>query len=443
MRALQRPLFAALFFASLASFALVSAPRDAAAQEPARKVEPLPGAGPVLSRSDALERLKRENLAIVAAKHRLTQARADVVVAGLWTNPNLTVNGLFAAHGAVTGGNQEVSVSIDQVIPIAGQVGLRKDFARGLLSAEERNYAANVWDVINDAKIAYVELQRAQARWRVVRAGLADLTRVETIVTERAAAGANAAYDRIRVGVERSKLEGRLAQSEAELVTARATLAQAVGQSIDARTVTAEDGLEDPAGAPAAAELDALVKRALLNRPDVGSARARADAGDLRVKYLRRAVIPSPDLSIGYIRFVDAPGAAFGTNGGAMLAGVSLPLPILDHGQGTIDRGLAIAAEERARKDAVELTARREIELAAGAMAVRVATWRRFRDTTAVDIDRLRSIGELSYREGRATILELLDAYGSYVDAQERRVELQAQAVKSALDLERAVGPAR
>ena len=115
----------------------------------------------------------------------------------------------------------------------------------------------------------------------------------------------------------------------------------------------------------------------------------------------------------------------------------------LDRGQGTIDRGHAIAAEDRARKDAVELTARREVERATGAMSVRVATWRRFRDTTALDIDRLRTIGELSYREGRMSILELLDAYASYVDAQERRVELQSQAAKSALDVERAVGPAR
>ena len=63
-------------------------------------------------RADSLDRLKRENLALVAARHRLTQARADVVAAGVWTNPNLTVNGLFATHGAVTGGNQEVSVSM-------------------------------------------------------------------------------------------------------------------------------------------------------------------------------------------------------------------------------------------------------------------------------------------------------------------------------------------
>ena len=124
-----------------------------------------------------------------------------------------------------------------------------------------------------------------------------------------------------------------------------------------------------------------------------------------------------------------------------MLAGISFPIPLLDHGQGTIDRGLALAAEDRARKDGVELAARREIERAVATMAVRVATWRRFRDTTSVDVDRLRTMGELSYREGRATILELLDAYASYVDAQERRIELQAAAARAALDVERAVGP--
>jgi cobalt-zinc-cadmium efflux system outer membrane protein len=432
MRAFERRLFAAAFTTVLT---FCSAFASAA--------EPLPGAGPVLSRADSLERLKRENLALVAARHRLTQSRADVVVAGVWTNPNITVNGLFATHGAVTGGSEEVSFSVDQVIPIAGQVGLRKDFARGMLTADERAYAANVWDVMSDAKIAYVDLQRAQARWRVVRAGIVDLTRVETVVTARAAAGANAAYDRIRVDVERSKLEGRLAQSESELLGARAILAQAIGQSIDARTVTVEDAIEDTGNPPLPAEVDALVKRALANRPDVGSARARADAGDLRVAYLRRQVVPSPDVSIGYIRFIDAPGAFNGRQGGAMLAGVSFPIPLLDRGQGTIERGLAIAAEDRARKDAVELGARRDIERTVATMAVRVATWRRFRDTTSLDIDKLRTIGELSYREGRATILELLDAYASYVDAQERRVELQAAATKAALDVERAVGPAR
>ncbi|HSO32213.1 MAG TPA: TolC family protein [Labilithrix sp.] len=441
MREPQRLPFAAIA-SIIVACASCLATSPAGAEEPARRVEALPGAGPVLTRDGAVERLKRENLALLAGRHRLSQARADIIAAGVWQNPNLTVNGLFLTHGAITGGNQEVSMSIDQVIPIAGQVGLRKDLARGLLGAEERAYAASVWDAIGDAKIAYVDLQRAQARWRVVRSGMADLAKVETIVTERAAAGANAAYDRIRVGVERSKLEGRLAQAEAELLGARATLAQAVGASIDARTVTVEDSLEEAGDPPGATQIDALVKRALVSRPDVDSARLRADAGELRVAVLKRQIIPSPDVSIGYARYLDVPDAS-GRSGGAVLAGVSFPIPILDHGQGTVDRGHAVAAEDRVRKDAVELAVRREVERATGAMAVRVGTWRRFRDTTALDIDRLRSIGELAYREGRATILELLDAYASYVDAQERRVELQSQALKAALDLERALGPAR
>ena len=409
----------------------------------ASAADPLPAAGRVLTRTDALDRLKRENLTLLAARHRLTQARADVVVAGVWTNPNLTVNTLFLTHGVITGGRQELGISVDQVIPIAGQVGLRKDLAQGLLSAEERAYAANVWDVVNDARVAYVELQRAQQRWRVVHSAMTDLGKVETIVTERASAGANAAYDRIRVGVERSKLEGRLAQTEAELLAARAALAQAIGQSVDGRTLTVEDTIEDVTDAPAPVEVDALVKRALANRPDVGSARALADAGNLRVAYLKRSYVPSPAVSIGYARVFDVPGVPGYGGGGAVLAGVSFPIPLLDRGQGTIDRGFAIAAEDRVRKDAVELTVRREVERAAATMAVRVTTWRRFRDTTAVDIDRLRTIGELSYREGRATILELLDAYNAYLDAQDRRADLHAQAAKSSLDLERAVGPTR
>ena len=445
MRALKRRLSGAALTAIIAlcsSFGPSTAAAQGAPPAAGARSERLPNAGTVLSRTEALDVLKRENLTLLAARHRLTQSRADVVVAGVWTNPNVTVNTLFGTHGVVTGGNQEVAIYVDQVIPIAGQVGLRKELARGLLSAEERAYAANVWEVVNDARIAYVDLQRAQLRWRVVRNAMVDLGKVETIVTERAAAGANAAYDRIRVGVERSKLEGRLAQTEAELVAARATLAQAVGQSLDARTLAVEDTIEDVGDPPPPPEVDALVKRALANRPDVGSARALADAGNLRVAYLKRSYVPSPDVSVGYARVFDVPGTG-GMGGGAVLAGVSFPIPILDRGQGTIDRGLAVAAEDRVRKDAVELAVRREVERTSATMAVRVTTWRRFRDTTAVDIDRLRAIGELAYREGRASILELLDAYNSYLDAQERRVELHAQAAKSSLDLERAVGPTR
>src|SRR5438128_2267534 len=95
-----------------------------------------------LSRADMLDRVKRENLSALAARHRLSALRAEVVAAGVWPNPTVGATALFLTHGAVTGGQQELTVSATQTVPFAGQIGLRKDVARGYLSAEERAYAA-------------------------------------------------------------------------------------------------------------------------------------------------------------------------------------------------------------------------------------------------------------------------------------------------------------
>lgn len=412
--------------AAVALAVALALPRGASA-EPAR-----------LSWREVAERQQRENVTLLAAKHRLAQARADVIAAGVWTNPNVSASALFLTHGAVTGGNQELAVSVDQTVPIAGQVGLRADVAARFATAEERAFAAAAWQLANDAHVAYLDLQRAQARVRLVELGLGDLARVEAVVTERAAGGAASAYDKVRVGIERSKVEARLAQARVELVSARSTLALLVGKSVDARTLAVDEAIGD--AAPPSPDDDALVRRAVAQRPEIAGARARSAASALRVSLFRRQVIPSPTLSLGYARYFDVPDAS-PSNGGAVLAGLSLPVPFFDRGQGRVDRGVAEAAEQRALEEAAELAVRREVEQAAAALRVRVEAARRFRDQTGPELARLRAIAELSYREGRASILELLDAYASYLDAEERRLDLQAGAARAVLDLERALGP--
>lgn len=397
--------------------------------------------GAKLTRGDMLARVKQENLALLAAKHRVSEARAEVVSAGVWTNPNISLSSIMLTHGAVTGGKTELVASVDQVLPIGGQPGLKRDVAKGFLTSEERSFEATAWQLASDAKVAYLDLQRAEARAKAVRTGLDDLGRVEGIVKERTSAGAGSAYDLVRVSAERSKLEGRRAQSDVDLTSAQAALALAVGKSIDARTVVAADSIDEPPDPPS--DVDFLVRRALAQRPEVGSARARADASEMRINALKRQYIPSPDLSVGYGRYFNVAGTPGHPDGGALVLGLSLPIPLLDHGQGTVDRGVAAAAEERANRDATEVAIQRQVEQAAGAMAVRVEAWRHFRDVGAKDLPRLRQIAELSYKEGKATILELLDAYATSLDGAERTIELQVAAARSALDLERALGPER
>ncbi len=429
------------------ALALLSLAPEAAAQAPAQpdRAQPPPlelpgaaGATPLLLR-DALQRFRRESLELLAARYELTASRADVVSAGLLSNPWLSAQGAFVAHGIPSGGQQELYLSLSQNIPVAGQVGLRRDAAQGFASAQEREFAAVAWQLMGDLRLAYIDLQITEIKWRVVTLATRDLERVQSIIGERVAAGANAPYDRVRVAVERSALQASVAQSEAELVAARVALARAVGKDIDVKGLVVPEALDEPPEPPA--DEEALVLRALAQRSDVAAARMRVAASDLRTRSTARSYVPSPDVSVGYSRFFNIPTDAGPSGGGAITAGLSIPLPLFDRGQGALGRSNAEAMSARVRSQQTELLARREVESAAAVMRIRVVAWRRFRDIVAPDIERMRQMAELAYREGRASIVELLDAHSTYVEAKQRAADLRGAALKASVQLEQALGP--
>ncbi len=425
-----------------ACFSVVALGGSAFAQEkPVEAAEaPLPSAsGPALSEREALVRFERDNLDLVAAKYDLSAARAGVVAAGVLPNPTLGVGGAFLVHGTPLGGEQELSVFIGQSLPIGGQVGAKKDAAAAYSTAAERDFAASLWSLTVDVRQAYLGLALAEARFRIERAALRDLTRVETVIEARAQGGANPQYDRIRVSVDKSSALGRMADAEAELATARATLAQAVGKSVDARTVHVDGEVPEPQ--LVGADLPTLVERAVKQRPEAAAAKLRSDASALTVTYLKRTYVPSPQVTVGYTHGLGVPGDVGKSSGGVVFAQLAITLPIFDHGQGTIDRGLAEAQAQRTRAEAIDLFVRRDVERAYHTAAARVAAWQTYRDAAKGGVERLREIAELSYREGRATILELLDAYSAYREARIRATELKGAALRATTDLERAVGP--
>ncbi|MBI5533621.1 MAG: TolC family protein [Deltaproteobacteria bacterium] len=406
---------------------------------PAQAVE-LPGSsGQVTSLQRALELFRHGNLELVAARYDLEASRADIIAAGVIPNPSVSLGAAFLAHGHPQGGRQSYQVVYDQVLPIAGQVGLRKDVAREYATAAERDFAATAWSLSSDVRDSYVDLQVAQAKWRLLTASMIDLEKVESIISQRASAGANPEYDRLRVVVERSNLAGRVAEAAGDLAMARTALAQAIGRGVDPRTLVAEEAIPEAPDPPE--NLEALVARSLQQRPEVGAARTRASAANLRISQVRREYYPSPDVQLGYNYWTNLPDNGQAYTGSALLVGVGIPLPLFDHGQGRIDRAAAEEQAFRTRAQSVELAVRRDTMRAAQTMKARVESWRRYRDTTAGQVERLRGIAESAYREGKSGILELLDAYRAYLEAKERALDLKAQAWKTTLGLERAIGP--
>ena len=127
--------------------------------------------------------------------------------------------------------------------------------------------------------------------------------------------------------------------------------------------------------------------------------------------------------------------------GGALLASASLPLPFFDHGQGSIQREIEQSSAARVRVRDTKNTVQREVELALRKLRLTTGAYATYRREASPQVSQVRKIAEVTYREGRGTILELLDAYNSYLRIEEQALELRGAALTSAVQLQQAIGP--
>jgi cobalt-zinc-cadmium efflux system outer membrane protein len=401
--------------------------------------EPLPRTRVELSLAQAVERFRQENLRLAAARYEINASRADIIAAGLLPNPRLALSGGWRIHGESDSADQQYSVLLAQSLPIWGRLGASKEAARLSASATERGFAAEGWQLLGEVRRAYLALQLAAGHQGVLKAGLGDLERVQHVLEARTAAGANPAYDRVRLEVERGSLRARLAQAEVEVSDAGSQLAAAMGGTPTPGELIAADALVEPISDNRNAT--ELVRWAFEHRQEIAAMRLETGAAEARLKAARKRFIPEPELGIGYAHWRGIPGLPASSSGGGLLASASIPLPLFDRGQGTIERHVEQARATRVHERDLRNTVEREVEHAARTLRITTAAYRAFREEGSHNAESVRRIAEITYREGRGTILELLDAYSSYLRVEEQALELRGAALFAAVELEQAVGP--
>jgi cobalt-zinc-cadmium efflux system outer membrane protein len=392
-----------------------------------------------LSLAQALARFQRENLRLAAAKYEIGAARADIIAAGLLPNPALELGAGFQLHGDADGARRQFQVMVTQGLPLWGRLGAARDAAELTASATEREFAAVAWQAMGDVRRAYLALQLATSRHAALDAGLADLERVQRVLDARAAAGANPAYDRVRLEVERGALRARIARVRSAMIQAGAGLAAAIGGSPTPGELAAGDALLEPA--VDARALDGLVRNALARRHEVAASRLATSAAEARVRATKKRFIPEPEVGLGYANNSNIAGLGSGSMGGMLLASASIPVPVFDHGQGTVDRQQQLYGAARLRERDVANTIEREVTLAARELEASTEAYLAFRREALDQVESVRRIAEVTYREGRGTILELLDAYSSYLGAMEQALELRGAALEAGIELTQALGP--
>ncbi|MDX2169905.1 MAG: TolC family protein [Deltaproteobacteria bacterium] len=365
---------------------------------------------------DVLSLLETRSPRAAAERASVAVVAADRVTAQTLPNPTLSYSGLQLVDGTNTGAASANQVVLEQPLLIFGQRGVRTEAADLRTAAEQARVASALSELRLKVRQAFTTLLARQDELGVLEDSLAELTRVQTIVRGRAAAGDRSRYDVMRIEVQTRTLQVEVANLHTDITDAAGQLAALLGAP---GWQPRASGSLKPGDVPT--EVDQLWETAQRRRPALVAAQRQQAAAYGGITQARREALPIPALAAGALVTNDV----YSTSA---YFGLSLPLPLFDRNQGAVARATAEANAETLALQAEEAEARAEIERAAAVLRERRATLATLESDVAQRVPELRRMAEDAYREGSGGILELLDAFGSLKDIRLRELQQQEAA---------------
>jgi len=349
----------------------------------------------------------------------IDSAEAERISAGARPNPTISYGRFSPSGGARTifDGSSQQQTTLDLPLLIGGQRGARIEAAeQGLLAARARVGLAGNELALRAADL-FVGLQAAQEKVVLLVESVAEIERVVAIVSGRLDSGAASRYELTRVEVELAGMNARLADVRAELAEKSAGLAALLG---------APGWRPSAIGTPVPAGLSTNVAewRDSMNSRNlqIVAARREEDAAQAALKRSERERWPVPVLSLGR----SWTGEPFGA---ANFVGLSTEIPLSDTWRGLMAKAAADLRAAQRRRVAIESEADVELRRLIDALAQRRAALERFRRNVGERIPALKQMAEDAYRLGRGSLLELIDAARSRLDARLTEVDLRAATV--------------
>lgn len=367
-----------------------------------------------------LARTSMPNSVEANAADRLAQARAQT--AGLYLNP--TIGWDRETVDTTTTLRQDI-LRATLPIQIAQPLTTRSLAASG--SAWTRASTSHALSgAVLETLLLYYQIVLLEQQLGVLNQNVLNLEEAARVLDRREAEGSASGYESTRLIVARELIQSRQSQVEGELQGARARFAALAGLASSSfqvpPTLTLQpDRLEaqsDEGGSTTSIRLA------------LESARYAAEAND-RAKWVW---LPTLQLGAG-MKYVNEFGGAYG-----YVVGVSLELPIFDHGQALRKEAAASHNLAKARVSTLQRNTSAEIQESLAIYKNAQAELDRFESKTIKPIEDLLTASTSGYREGERTILELLDAQNAQTEVAEQRIRLLSNAKQAEARLRAARG---
>lgn len=389
-------------------------------------------------------------------------ARADLVQAGLLSNPSLFTSMRLPAGGGLT--NLEFTLS--QNIADLWQIPARKQAANRALDREILALARRAAELVSDTKAACLRAVGTQRVHAIAGENLAIAKQLHDLAIARKEAGAG---NELEVNLARGAvLEAELAVETTRLTEAdaRRTLAKLLGLTDDPANLALSETLQE--SDPGSLSVTRLIELAVRKRLDIRAAEQAAAQAEavLREQYAR--VFKNVEIGVALERaqrkrqggrdlLADTARASI-ANGGLtapeiqprsdrrrntdLIIGPSLglELPIFDQNQAQIAKAEFALQQARKTLDALERSAVQDIRSAADRLATAWAVVRFYREELIPLAERSLAMNRDAYRAGSTSVLAVLEAQRFLLDARRRYVEAAQNASQLVPELEFAVG---
>ncbi|MCD2516743.1 TolC family protein [Massilia sp. G4R7] len=334
----------------LGAAALFAQTLPAAAQVSAQPAESLPSVqragspGAALTLDQAIAKAFAANPGLRAAALDIAIAAGARRQAGVFPNPEVS----FVREGTQRGTRTQ-TVQLSQVLELGG-----KRSARIKLADSERSLAAGNLDVARtdlraEVTTAYFDALAAQERAQLAQASLDVASKAAGAASKRVAAGRVSPLEEDRASVAQAGARVDLAQAQSEWKVALTKLAAYWGDTSPAPASLAIPEL-DLAPAPALDEFE----RRLENLPQMRRARLQVQREQAQVGVDRAQRMPDLTLIVGSKKD-DEIGRS------QTVLGISVPLPLFNRNQGSLQASLARSEKAQAELEAERVRLRQEL----------------------------------------------------------------------------------
>lgn len=392
--------------------------------------------------------------------------RADVVQAGLWSNPTLGLSFRLPDGGGLA--NFEMGLA--QNIADLWMIPSRKQAATRELDREILAAARELVGLAVDTKVAYFDAVAADEALAIAKDNVTLTGQLFDITKARLEAGTVGSLDANLAKGQALRAEADRRTARLKSASARRTLATLLGLTRSADTIVLAEKL--PTLPDHSLGVEPFIATALDARLDARAARASVEAAAARVEFEVANVFPEVFVGLEMER-----GDRKATPGRKLLANtarssiangqltapniqsrgqrrleksqrveailgpsLSLSLPIFDQNQAQIAKARMAYLQAKALMASVDRSIVQEVREAADQLATAADVARMFREQVLPQAEETLALSRATYRAGQTTILNVIDAQRSLLETRRANVAALRGAANAMAELERATG---